>query len=90
MDVYGCGEGILVAAQCRNRRNYHIFSTDVVVEIVDEKGEHVAPGDVGHGRSRHWRRRPAFDIVSVGLLDNERQVSLRSTVPYLNAHLFFL
>ena len=47
-DTYGCAEGIVVAAQCGQGNNYHIFSTDVVVEIVNDEGIAVSPGEIGH------------------------------------------
>jgi len=46
-DVYGCGEGMLIASQCE-RGSYHVFNTDVVMEIVDEAGQAVGPGEMGH------------------------------------------
>jgi phenylacetate-CoA ligase len=48
-DTYGCGEGIQIAAQCgRDDGAYHIFTPHVVVEVVDEDGNSVAPGEVGN------------------------------------------
>jgi phenylacetate-CoA ligase len=48
-DTYGCGEGIQVAAQCgENNGAYHIFMPHVAVEIVDENGFPVKPGEVGN------------------------------------------
>jgi phenylacetate-CoA ligase len=46
-DVYGCAEGILVAAQCEQGR-YHVFATDVIMEIVDDDGLPAGPGQTGH------------------------------------------
>ncbi len=34
-DTYGCGEGIQIAAQCGHASNYHIFTTETVVEFVE-------------------------------------------------------
>ena len=34
-DTYGCGEGIQIAAQCGHASNYHIFTTETIVEFVD-------------------------------------------------------
>lgn len=48
-DTYGCGEGIQVAAQCgENNGAYHIFMPHVVVEIVDDGGFPVSPGESGN------------------------------------------
>ena len=49
-DTYGCGEGMQIAVpQCgRNDGAYHIFMPHVALEIVDDHGEPVAPGAVGH------------------------------------------
>jgi phenylacetate-CoA ligase len=48
-DTYGCGEGIQIAAQCgMNNGAYHIFMPHVAVEIVDDDGMPVKPGEVGN------------------------------------------
>jgi phenylacetate-CoA ligase len=48
-DTYGCGEGIQIAAQCgRSDGAYHIFMPHVAVEVVDDDGNPVAPGEVGN------------------------------------------
>ena len=48
-DTYGCGEGIQIAAQCgMNNGAYHIFMPHVAVEIVDDDGFPVNPGEVGN------------------------------------------
>jgi phenylacetate-CoA ligase len=48
-DTYGCGEGIQIAAQCgMNNGAYHIFMPHVVVEIVDDDGQPVEPGEMGN------------------------------------------
>lgn len=46
-DAYGCGEGIQVACQCE-KGSYHIFSLDTIVEIVDDNGEILPPGEMGN------------------------------------------
>jgi phenylacetate-CoA ligase len=47
-DSYGCGEGIQVAAQCGHGGGaYHVFMPHVIVEIVDEEGIPVPPGQTG-------------------------------------------
>jgi len=47
-DTYGCAEGIQVAAQCGHEQTYHVFSTDVIAEVLDDDGLPVAPGLTGH------------------------------------------
>jgi phenylacetate-CoA ligase len=48
-DTYGCGEGIQIAAQCgMNNGAYHIFMPHVVVEVVDDDGQPVKPGEMGN------------------------------------------
>jgi|WetSurMetagenome_2_1015567.scaffolds.fasta_scaffold00064_30 phenylacetate-CoA ligase len=48
-DTYGCCEGIQIAAQCgMNNGAYHIFMPHVAVEVVDDKGFPVSPGEVGN------------------------------------------
>jgi len=45
-DTYGTAEGIQIAAQCE-MGNYHLQSFDGVLEILDENGVEVSPGEVG-------------------------------------------
>uniref|UniRef100_UPI0025EE9EB3 phenylacetate--CoA ligase family protein n=1 Tax=Algoriphagus sp. TaxID=1872435 RepID=UPI0025EE9EB3 len=45
-DTYGASEGFLIASQCKEG-NYHIMSPHVLVEILDEKGVEVKPGETG-------------------------------------------
>lgn len=47
-DQYGCAEGILVSAQCGVYNHYHIFSTDVIVEFVDDNNQPVPPDSSGN------------------------------------------
>jgi phenylacetate-CoA ligase len=47
-DAYGCGEGIQVACQCGEEYNYHIFSMDTIVEVVDDEGNLLPHGSVGN------------------------------------------
>jgi len=48
-DTYGCGEGIQIAAQCgHNEGAYHIFMPHVALEIVDDGGAPVKPGEIGN------------------------------------------
>jgi phenylacetate-CoA ligase len=45
-DTYGASEGFLIASQCKSG-SYHIMSPHVVVEILNEKGDEVMPGETG-------------------------------------------
>ncbi|MBP7212684.1 MAG: phenylacetate--CoA ligase family protein [Anaerolineaceae bacterium] len=45
-DTYGTAEGIQIAAQCE-MGNYHLQSFDGVLEILDDNGDEVSPGEVG-------------------------------------------
>jgi len=47
-DTYGCGEGIQVAAQCGHGQNYHVYSLDVIVDYVDDRGDAVPTGTPGN------------------------------------------
>ncbi len=42
-DTYGCGEGIQIAAQCGHGSHYHVFSTETIVEYVDDEGQPAPP-----------------------------------------------
>lgn len=46
MDTYGCTEGAMVAAQC-NEGKYHLSVNQCYVEIVDEFGNRIPPGEMG-------------------------------------------
>lgn len=47
MDTYGCAEGFLIAARL-DHPYYYISSPHVVVEIVDDEGNEVKDGEMGH------------------------------------------
>jgi phenylacetate-CoA ligase len=47
-DVYGCAEGIMIAAQCGHDNAYHELSPDVIVEVLDDNGQPTPPGQFGH------------------------------------------
>jgi phenylacetate-CoA ligase len=47
-DTYGCAEGIQIAAQCGEEKNYHIHSLDVIVEYLDDRGDPVKEGQTGN------------------------------------------
>lgn len=45
-DTYGASEGFLIASQC-NQGKYHLMSPHLVVELLDEEDQEVAPGQIG-------------------------------------------
>ncbi len=47
-DTYGCAEGFQVAAQCGADSGYHVHDLDIVLELLDDDGREVAPGETGH------------------------------------------
>lgn len=46
-DTYGCTEGFMIAGQCATG-NYHILTPHVYLEILDEYGNEVPPGELGY------------------------------------------
>lgn len=46
-DTYGCGDGMGHAAECERHQGLHVFPEVSVMQIVDEKGTPVAPGEEG-------------------------------------------
>jgi phenylacetate-CoA ligase len=46
-DTYGCAEGIQISAQCGSGSTYHVHTLDTILELVDEDGHPVAPGESG-------------------------------------------
>lgn len=46
-DMYGCREFGNIAGQCRKGR-YHVFSFAVHLEVLDDRGQPVAPGQTGN------------------------------------------
>lgn len=47
-DTYGIGEGTQISAQCGEGTHYHIFSTDVITEFLDDQDRPVPDGEVGN------------------------------------------
>ncbi|PZX47672.1 phenylacetate--CoA ligase family protein [Algoriphagus chordae] len=45
-DTYGASEGFLIASQCK-AGNYHIMSPHLVLELLDDDGNEVQPGQMG-------------------------------------------
>ncbi|TVP46540.1 MAG: phenylacetate--CoA ligase family protein [Mongoliibacter sp.] len=45
-DTYGSSEGLMVASQC-SHGSYHIMTPHVYLEVVDENGNEVGPGEMG-------------------------------------------
>lgn len=46
-DTYGCTEGMMIAGQCEEG-SYHILTPHVYLELLDEQGLDVPPGELGH------------------------------------------
>lgn len=46
-DTYGCTEGIMIAGQCEYGK-YHILTPNLILELLDENGKEVEPGELGH------------------------------------------
>jgi phenylacetate-CoA ligase len=46
-DTYGASEGTMIAAECEHH-NYHIMTPHVFVEILDNNGKEVSPGEMGY------------------------------------------
>ncbi len=47
-ETYGCREFMLIGAECSVHHGLHISMENLIVEILDDNGEDVAPGEVGH------------------------------------------
>jgi len=47
LDQYGCGEVMGVAYECRERSGLHIAEEHCIVEVVDDDGNPLAPGEPG-------------------------------------------
>ncbi|MBM3883157.1 MAG: phenylacetate--CoA ligase family protein [Verrucomicrobia bacterium] len=47
-DTYGCAEGIQISAQCGCGDTYHVHALDTVLELLDQDGRPVSPGEPGH------------------------------------------
>ena len=47
-DTYGCGEGIQIAAQCGHGSRYHVHTSEVVVEYLDDDGLPVPAGETAN------------------------------------------
>jgi phenylacetate-CoA ligase len=47
-DQYGCGEVNNIAANCEMQAGLHVAIEHAIVEIVDDRGLPVAPGQLGH------------------------------------------
>ena len=44
---YGCRDVGPIAHECENHSGLHVFSSHVYVEIINEKGQHCQPGEMG-------------------------------------------
>jgi phenylacetate-CoA ligase len=48
IDIYGASEIGLISFQCPAREGFHINADAAVVEVVDDDGDPVPPGELGH------------------------------------------
>lgn len=46
-DIYGCSEGLIIAGQCEYM-NYHILTPHIYLELLDDWGQEVNPGEMGN------------------------------------------
>ena len=46
-DVYGCTEGIIISGQCAEQ-SYHVLTPFIFLELLDDNGKEVSPGQIGH------------------------------------------
>src|SRR3970282_1475490 len=46
-DMYSANEVGYIALQCPQHEHYHVQPEDVIVEVLDERGEPCAPGQTG-------------------------------------------
>lgn len=47
VDMYSCQEAGYLALQCPDHPHYHVQSENVLLEVVDDRGNPCAPGEVG-------------------------------------------
>jgi phenylacetate-CoA ligase len=75
-DTYGCGEGIQISAQCGSSNTYHVHTPDVIVECVDDVGQPVRTGEIGHLLLTRLHPGPMplirYQIGDVGVMANGR------------------
>jgi phenylacetate-CoA ligase len=73
-DIYGTSEILGVAFECNEHAGYHLTSENVVMEIVDNDGEHVTPGERGKvlltDLNNHAMPFIRYDIGDIGILSD--------------------
>lgn len=86
-DNYRCGEVPWLAGECATREGLHVFADERLVEIVDEDGRPVAPGEVGEVVITDLTNR-VFPLVRYRLGDRaallERPCSCGVTLPLMS------
>jgi len=74
-DVYGTSEVWGVAFECKEHNAYHLSSENVIMEVVDENGERVSPGERGRilltDLNNHEMPVIRYDIGDLGILSDE-------------------
>ncbi len=48
-DFYGLAETLIIAGECRAHQGLHLYEDAVVLEVIDEKGQVLPPGERGAG-----------------------------------------
>ncbi|UCG12288.1 MAG: phenylacetate--CoA ligase family protein [Deltaproteobacteria bacterium] len=48
-DFYGLAETLIIAGECREHKGLHLYEDAVVLEVVDENGQVLPPGERGAG-----------------------------------------
>jgi phenylacetate-CoA ligase len=78
-DTYGCSEGITIGAQCGVGSRYHTYSTDVIVEFLDNEGLPVGSHEVGNLIMTRLHPGPMplirYQIGDLGIRGDERVCS---------------
>jgi len=46
-DTYGCSEGLMMAGECESGK-YHIMTPHIYMELLDDEGNEVSPGEIGN------------------------------------------
>ena len=74
-DTYGACEGTMIAAEC-DEKVYHIMSPHVIVEVLDDEGKDVSPGELGNIHVTHLDNylMPLirYKIGDLGILGNKK------------------
>jgi phenylacetate-CoA ligase len=85
-DTYGSSEGLMIALEC-DYGHYHIQSSNVIVEILDEKNQEVKEGEIGRlivtGLQNFTTPLIRYEIGDYGRKHNGQICSCGSNLPIL-------